>query len=444
MVIGILAFTAVPAIGQEPRAGSAEVLSLPQALDLALQNNRPAKIAELDAGRAGDQVAIARTRRLPSLNVFALSSQLLTPLTFTIDTGALGTFPGTGPIPSNTAKLTTDPRWFTIFYGGVTQPLTQLLRINEGIAAREASQEIATEEFRSQRHSVANEVKRAYFAVLQVQSAMEAAEEAIKTSRELERVVRQRVEQQKALKADLLDVKSRLARAEYDALALGNALATRKEQLNVILGREVDTEFRVTMVPIPPPPETDLGGATTDALKNRPDVKAARLRITQAERDLSAKKAEYIPDVSLAFNYLYLGDLNFLPTHVAMVGFQLNWEPFDWGRKHREVVEKRRAIQQASLGVKESEARTIVEVNDRYRKVQESYTLLQVTTMAQEATREKLRVTMNRYEQQATLLQDVLQAQASLADTNNQTYQALLSFWTAKADLEKAVGDERP
>jgi hypothetical protein len=30
-----------------------------------------------------------------------------------------------------------------------------------------------------------------------------------------------------------------------------------------------------------------------------------------------------------------------------------------------------------------------------------------------------------------------------LADANNQYQQALLSFWTAKAELEKAIGEDR-
>jgi outer membrane protein TolC len=40
-------------------------------------------------------------------------------------------------------------------------------------------------------------------------------------------------------------------------------------------------------------------------------------------------------------------------------------------------------------------------------------------------------------------LKDVLQAQTSLANADYDYQKALLSFWTAKADFEKAIGEER-
>jgi outer membrane protein len=49
---------------------------------------------------------------------------------------------------------------------------------------------------------------------------------------------------------------------------------------------------------------------------------------------------------------------------------------------------------------------------------------------------------MDKYTQQAALLRDVLQAQADLADANATYQSGLLSLWTARADFEKALGEE--
>lgn len=46
------------------------------------------------------------------------------------------------------------------------------------------------------------------------------------------------------------------------------------------------------------------------------------------------------------------------------------------------------------------------------------------------------------YKQQATLLKTVLQAQSSVADANHRYRQAVHAVWSAKADLEKALGEE--
>jgi outer membrane protein TolC len=124
------------------------------------------------------------------------------------------------------------------------------------------------------------------------------------------------------------------------------------------------------------------------------------------------------------------------------VGFLLNWQPFDWGNRKRELAQKTLTTRQSDLGLKEAEQQILLDVSAHYRKLQEARSLLEVTQLAQRTEREKLRVVMNQYKVQAALLKDVLQEQASVAAANNQYQQALLAFWTAKANFEKALGED--
>jgi len=54
-----------------------------------------------------------------------------------------------------------------------------------------------------------------------------------------------------------------------------------------------------------------------------------------------------------------------------------------------------------------------------------------------------LRVSTGRYKFQAVLLSDVLQSQALLAEATHEYQRALLGFWTAKAEFEKALGEDK-
>ena len=54
-----------------------------------------------------------------------------------------------------------------------------------------------------------------------------------------------------------------------------------------------------------------------------------------------------------------------------------------------------------------------------------------------------MRISVNKYKVQAALLSDTLQSQATLADTGYQYQQALLDFWTARAEYEKAIGVDK-
>jgi outer membrane protein TolC len=69
--------------------------------------------------------------------------------------------------------------------------------------------------------------------------------------------------------------------------------------------------------------------------------------------------------------------------------------------------------------------------------------MLDACEIAREAAHEKLRVVTNQYSEQAALLGDVLQQTAGVAAAEDSYQQALLAFWTAKADFEKSLGEDQ-
>src|SRR5262249_3644772 len=146
---------------------------------------------------------------------------------------------------------------------------------------------------------------------------------------------------------------SRLARAEVTRIELGNAIATRKEQLNQLLGRDVRMAFEVTALPTAIGSSIDLAAAQARAIDMRPDVRQARVRLQQAELARRITKADYVPDVSLAVSYITPMNVNGAPQHIATAGVQLQWEPFDWGRKERALASKDLELRQARNAVRE-------------------------------------------------------------------------------------------
>jgi outer membrane protein TolC len=81
---------------QEPAGEAAPLLTLDEAIRIAQENNRSIKNAILAASIAADRTAEARTYRFPSIDLYALGSQLLTPLDFRFEQGTFGNFPGIG------------------------------------------------------------------------------------------------------------------------------------------------------------------------------------------------------------------------------------------------------------------------------------------------------------------------------------------------------------
>src|SRR5882724_549268 len=433
---------AMPLAGwsQQTTPTSAEVLSLDQAINIALQNNRSLKNARLSVEKGEDEIRSIRTSRLPSTHFYALVSQDMVKHETNLTNPVSGIFPGIGPF----FTFSTPSRPTAVFAAQVLQPLSQQYRIGLAIDAVKLDRDEEQQKLRSAEQSLVNNVKKTYYGILQSESALENVRDEVKSYRELDRVTGDFVVQQVVLKSDHLQVQTRLAKAEYEAVDLTNRLSTQKEQLNKLLGRDLLTDFSVSPVTDATALDYDIAASRRRALEQRPEVSEARLRIEQAKLDKRLKKSEYIPDVSVGFTSLSLRNFDeIVPRSIASVGVVMSWEIFDWGRKKRQLAEKSKTIEQAENALKETEDQILIEVGDKLRRLQQTQQALRVARLSQDAERESLRITQSRYRFEAALLTEVLQSQATLADANNQYQQALLSFWTAKAELEKAIGEDR-
>jgi len=426
---------------QSATAASQERITLQQAVELALKHNRLINHEKLEGEKAADRLAAATTRRLPGFDVSVLQLQWFKPPEFRFSQGVFGIFPGLGPVPPVNTTVTSSHGPSAFIIARATQPLTQLYRIGLGIKMGELSRDAADAKLQEKQNEIAHQVKRSYYAILQLQSALDASEESLKLYRELDRVVGDYVTQQVVLTSESLDIKTQLAKEDYEALKLRNNLAASKEQLNHLVGRDIRTEFAVDPVSANIVYEVELSLAQSRALAERPEIKEAQLKLKLAEYDQRLKKSEAIPEVSATFGYFSAFGVSVLPQNASGVGFSLSWEPFDWGRRKHEMAEKQKTIEQAREGVQEVESLILREVSDRFRKLQEARSLLRVSQLHQEAAREKLRVATNKYAQEVALFKDVLQTQAAVAEAGNQYQQALLTFWTARADFEKAIGE---
>lgn len=424
------------------RDEQAPLLTLDDAVSLAVNNNRLVKNSSLEAEKFDFKVNTARSRRLPQFQFAVLGGELLQPVHFKFPAGAFGTYPATGPIPSTQTSIKSPAVFTTYTTGGISQPLTQQYKIHLGMRATEIGRDIAREDVRAERQKIANEVRTAYFEIVATQVGVDAAHVAVETLEEAQRVTKQYELQQAALRGDVLEVDARLEKARYELFVAEDGVATQREHLNQLLGRALSTPFRVNTTPEEEAPDLSLAAARDMALRSRPEVRQAQLKIQQAEYDRRLAKAEYIPDVSLAVQYLGTTNVQVLPQRVAVAGFNLTWEPFDWGRRHNAVAEKSKAIQQARNGSNETEAEVAVEVGMKYRKWQEAALLLKAARTGHEAATEQFRVTTNKYKEEAALLKDVLQAQARSTETEFHYQQALSSYWGSLADLRRAMGEE--
>jgi|HubBroStandDraft_4_1064222.scaffolds.fasta_scaffold00654_5 outer membrane protein TolC len=419
-----------------------EVLTVDQAVKIALANNRTLKIVSLNLDVHTEKLAADKTKRLPSFSTYVFGSQLLTPISYSVPPGQFGFYSATGPIPATTSNITTPAHPTALVMASASQPLLSLYRINLFVKGQELSLEQAKEQLRAERQTVVDNVRQAYYKVMQIENEIDSIQASIKQYEELDRITQQYVSEQVALKSDNLDIKAKLAREQLNLLKAEDKLITAEETLNDLLGREIKTQFRTAAVAPVTPEESSLETAESKALEQNPQVAEAAIEVKQAANARQIAKSQYIPDLNLSIQYTSPFGYDFVPQNVANAGFEFRWDPFDWGRRKHEVNEKTINVEQSKLKLTSTKSQILIDVGDKFRSLQEARAAVTVAQAKQEAAREKLREVTEQYAQKTVLLRDVLQQQSARESADSDYNNAIEEFWSAKASFQKATGEE--
>jgi outer membrane protein TolC len=439
VIVLVMALPASVVRGQEEPA---KTLTLEQAVSLARSHNRELQQAGIEIHKQKEAWSEAKTQLYPRFDTYLLASELLNPLDFTIPAGTLGTFPATGPIPAKESRVHTPARPVAITSVTATQPVTQLLRIDLSLKQQKLGAEFSQQSYVAREQELVNQVRRAYYAILQSQSERESQRASLAYLEELQQLTGRRLQQEAVLKADSLRITAQRAKSLYQLTVIDDELADHKEALNHLLGRELQTEFSVQMVSTSLPEELSLPEARKIASQLRPEIKAQTIKKEQATLATKIEKTHYIPDISIQANYAAAPNISFLPQNVGAVGVLLTWQPWDWGQKRHNLAQKADAEKQAQLSIDNVRDQVLQEVDSTFRRLREARQLLTATQAARDAEAEKLRNQMDAYSRQTILWSDLLQQQSSVASAEDQYKQGLLAFWTARADFERALGEE--
>ena len=151
-----------------------------------------------------------------------------------------------------------------------SQPLIQLYKINLYLRGQQLSVEQAEQQLREQKQTVVDNVRQAFYKVVQIDNQIESTQASIKQYEELDRITLQYVSQQVALESENLEVKTKLAQEQLSLLKWQDQEQTAKETLNDLLGRDINTPFRAAAVAPLSANEMDLSSAAGESAGKQP------------------------------------------------------------------------------------------------------------------------------------------------------------------------------
>ena len=424
------------------------LLSLDEALRLALKNNRGVVNAALGVDKASEQIGSVKAKRLPQLKVGVFEAYNITDAAFTLSPGQIGEFPDPVPgappvaIPPEEIRIPTMNDFTTLITASVALPISQQYQIGLGVEERVLGEAVANQQFRSQRLGTAKNVRDLYYSILRTEASLAATRANVEYLTALQQTVDKNIQEKRALVSDGLQAKAELARSQQRVMTEEDSIATQHEQMNLLLGRPISTPFRLALIPEPAQHDIDPARAEALALAQRPNVQVAKLQEQSAAIQVKLKKWEYLPELSAELRYSTQFGSEFIPQNLASVGIFASWDIWDWGERSHDISAKKVELRQAQNRIREAEARVRIDVNEKIRSLRQAEARVPVARLAAEAADEKLRVARNRYAEEAILIDDLLRASADVVQARRNVEDAKLAVWMSWTDLKKAMGEE--
>jgi len=201
-------------------------------------------------------------------------------------------------------------------------------------------------------------------------------------------------------------------------------------------------QFRGTITQLRATPGSDISDKKTeDALKNRPDLAAAK-SITQAENEnLKGARREWLPALSLRAETMRNQGYTANGKNIWSVGAQVSWQFWDGGRRFantdRAMANREAARQQYQNSLNQARA----ELQSARAAWHAASLQYQAATSGLKSATETERIQSERFASGRISAVDLIDAEAALARARADHTSALANWWLADDQLHLARGD---
>jgi outer membrane protein TolC len=417
-------------------------LTLSQAIDLALKQNRDLKLAQLAVVDSQHKKEAARSAYFPHIRNESSILHITELAGVDIPAGAFGNHPDTGPIPGQNLFLGQGSLTSYTSGTGLEQPFTQMFKIHASNRAATADLNTARVQVDQTQNDVALKVRQLYYGILIAQLRQQAAAEEVAASQ-----VKLQEATEDVLRGNALDVavlESRASSLDAKQAALTQRLQIHDQMINLddLLGLPLNTQLALdpdtssASMPIPSREE-----CIRIAQEHSPQIQAAKQSVLKAKAGLSAAKDAYIPDVTGLARYSYQSGIPFLVHNFGTFGFSVSYDLFDGGKRIAEIKDSQTLLSEAELNLAKVEDEVAVQVETAYDKVEQMQDLAGVAEEALQAREEASRVTDRRFEQNAALASAGAEAHAKAISAKASSLEVALGLSLAQGDLKRTIGE---
>jgi outer membrane protein TolC len=428
------------AFGQERQAATPRLITLREALELASVNNHRVRLARLAVDEKQRARDVAKSGYFPVVRADSSFMHVTDTQLVEIPSGSLGIV-GTNLIPPSPLIINQGSLTTTTFGTGISQPLTQLLKVNASNGIARADAEASLGRARAIENSIALRVHEIYYRILIGEMRSRALQARIRASEDLQSERTQQVKYGSALDADLIESRAQWLQARQELLTTDLQLSDLHMQFNDVIGLPLTTAVRLDPnVGAVLPESCEPEECVRLAVESHPEIAEARAEVEKAASAVRLAKYDFVPDVDVFARYSHQNNVPFLASNFGTLGIRLSYELFSGGRKHATVRVRDVELAQAKENLARISDEVELRVQTAYNKLERTRQMIAVSDELMLLRAESRRMTVEQVAHGSALRSQSLTTVAQELEAKAGSLQSQLDYLQAAAELDDAIG----
>lgn len=454
---------------QPAKDTSAVVLTLEDALKVALSENISVKVADKEIQRAQYAKRGAYAALFPQIDASASFQRTIKKQVMYMDFD-LGSMGGGAGLGGNTGadagqtggeistKAGDKPsgggfevgRWNT-WNAGVTASMPIVnAQLWTSLKISGEDVELAVEKARGSRLAMVTQVKKAFYAVLLSREACAVYERSYANAVHNAEVAEMKYNAQKISQMELVRAQTSVAAAASDVFNGRNTVDLSLWQLKAVLGVDLDMNIDIagSIEEYTRQMFYDVHQNDSIDLSRNTSLKQMEIQLAELKNTIKLNQMAYVPSLAVMFNYSYNAMANdfvfssYNWTPYSYVGLSLSIPIFSGGKRYHAVRQSKVQYEQVKLQQANTERQLKVAARSNINTMESNMNSFYAANAAKESAAKGYDITSKSYEVGRATMVELNDALLALEQTDLMRLQSVYNFLLAKSDLEEVLGQD--
>ena len=454
LLIGaILSCACVCVRAQEESAPEVKVITLDDAIRIALTENETVKIADMDIEKAGYAKKGTYASLFPQVDGTGSYQRTIKKQVMYMDFTTTGSSSSSSSSESSTgttgASAGIEVGRSNTWSAGVSasMPLVNA-QLWESIRISAQDVELAVEKARGSRLDMVTQVKQAYYGVLLAKESFNVYKEVYENALANCELTQKKYNAQKASELDLTRAKTSVANAIPNVYDSENSVILGLWQLKALMGMDLDENIDIagSIMDYADQMSADLYEHEGEGVEDNSSLRQLAIQAEELASTLKMQKLAYAPSLSLAFSYainamandFVFKDYRWSP--YSYVGLSLSIPIFAGGKRLSNVKKAQVQLDEMKLQQASTERQLRIAIRQYLNTMETSLRTYEAANDALGTAEKAYSIAEKSYGVGRSTLTDLNDARLSLTQAQLNVCQSIYKFVVAKSNLEQTIG----